>query len=471
MATTPAPLVWDFYREVGSDANAHVGGVVHYYDEASQTLFLNGGLKTRTADVDAGHWEESVLSSPSIFINEDAYTVLGLDHPSNGVLYGAATDGATLTFLRYIYTMDLSMLMESWSWVSQTDNAIAQFTGAVQNLGPDIFSFDVTLFQPGARITLSIMLGSSQEYRIGVAWLDECDYDISADTVEISGRNTVGYFLKDQTFDDNLTFENGASTTVESIFTYAGVKKFSVQPSTHVAKFVFKPEDTLLDGLATICAYYTGDVHEWKLLETPDGTLCLGYQNWLSTYLPNTHYSFNEGSDVFKRKTTKLSDSSYVKIRATGKYKNASNEEVELTPVTVPVNNFQYWALGAHRTKHLTAPDGFTQAELQTWAESQAAKYQYIGIGEDFTGPFRPQLIVGDIAEVVEGTEGTSLGVITEVRQVFSRKDGFKTEFSVDSGGVATDGSNYIVYSRAAEVSGFNRRQRVIDLVRYIAKK
>ena len=74
------------------------------------------------------------------------------------------------------------------------------------------------------------------------------------------------------------------------------------------------------------------------------------------------------------------------------------------------------------------------------------------------------------MAEVVEGEEGTSLGLITEVRQVFSRKDGFKTEFSVDSGGVVTDGANYVVYSRAAEVSGFNRRQRVIDLVRFISK-
>lgn len=471
MATTSAPLVWSFYRQVGADSSAHVVGNVHYYDEWSQTIFLNGGVKTRTAEVPDGHWKDSTLSDPSSFINHASYHAMGIDHPVNGVLYGAAVDGEHLVFQRYIYGMELSSLMESWSWMSQNDNAISQFSGSVQNVGPDVFSFDATLFQPGAKVTLGITMGDSEVYPIGVGWLDECDYDISADTVEISGRNTVGYFLKDQTFDDNLTFENGASTTVESIFTYAGVKKFSVQPSAHVAKFTFKPEDTLLDGLATICAYYTGDVHEWKLLEAPDGTLCLGYQNWLSTYLPNTRYSFNEGSDVFKRKTTKLSDSSYVKIRATGKYKNSNNEEVELTPVTVPVNNFQYWALGAHRTKHLTAPDGFTQAELQTWAESQAAKYQYIGIGEDFTGPFRPQLIVGDIAEVVEGTEGTSLGVITEVRQVFSRKDGFKTEFSVDSGGVSTDGTNYVVYSRAAEVSGFNRRQRVIDLVRYIAKK
>ena len=131
-------------------------------------------------------------------------------------------DGA-LTFLRYIYGMDLSHITESWNWTSQS--AIAQFSGAVQNLGPDIFSFDATLFQPGARIILKIMMGNSQPYPIGVAWLDECNYDIASETVDISGRNSIGYFLKDQTFDDETVWEDGASATVEAILTYAGLKK------------------------------------------------------------------------------------------------------------------------------------------------------------------------------------------------------------------------------------------------------
>lgn len=466
MAVTSAPLVWKFYRQVGSDVNAQVGGVVHYYDEWSQTIFLNGGMKTRTAEVPDGHWATSELN-PSFFLNAQPYTNLRQDHPSKGVLYFSATDGTTLTFLRYIYGMDLSHITESWNWTSQSDNAIAQFSGAVQNLGPDIFSFDATLFQPGARIILSVMMGNSQPYPIGVAWLDECNYDIASETVDISGRNSIGYFLKDQTFDDTYSFTGISSDIMTAILTYAGIKKINVQTGAGTMPFAFNPSDSLLDGIKEMLSAYTTSSSEWKILELPDGTVCVGYESWLANLLPNSYYSFDEGKDVFKRKTTKLSDSSYVAIRVTGK----DTSDVDLTPVTVDVNNFPYWSLGAHRTKHLTAPDGFTQAELQTWAEGQAEKYQYIGIGEDFTGPFRPQLIVGDVAEVVEGEEGTSLGLITEVRQVFSRKDGFKTEFSVDSGGVATDGANYVVYSRAAEVSGFNRRQRVIDLVRFIAKK
>lgn len=460
-------LVWDFYREVSGASE--VGAVEHYYDEESQSLYLNatGGLATQVAEIDDGHWVDSVPGNERI-ITDDTFEAIRLDHPSNGVLYFAATNGSTLTFLRYVYGMDVSAIAESWSWTSQNDNAIAQFSATLQNIGPDIFSFDASLFQPGARIILSIILGSSQAYQIGIAWLDELNnYDISADTVDISGRNSVGYFLKDQTFDDQYAYTGISSDIMASILAYAGITKTSIQTGSGTMPFTFSPSDAILDGIKTMLSAYTTTTKEWRMVELPDGTICVGYEAWISAVLPNNHYSFNEGRDVFKRKTSKASDSSYVAIRVTGK----GASDVDLTPVTVTVNNFQYWSLGSHRTKHLTAPDGFTQEELQAWAESQALKYQYIGIGEDFTGPFRPQLLVGDVAEVIEDDTGIALGLITEVRQVFSKKEGFKTEFSVDSGGVVTDGENYVIYSRAAEVSGFNRRQKIIDLVRYIAKK
>lgn len=466
MAASSAPLVWDFYRDVGADVDVKVGGVVHFYDEQAQSLFLNGGLKTRTSTVSDGQWKTAVMSEPSTFINTNPYTSLGLDHPCNGILYGVAAEAGKLVFLRYVYSMDISDLMDSWNWTSQNDNAIAQFSCSIQNLGPDIFSYDATLFQPGARITVAVRMGPSATYPIGVAWIDECNYDISADTVDLSGRNTVGRYLKDQTFDDLLEFTGLSSEIMANVLAYAGVTKCIIQPGEGTKPFIFEPSDTILDGIQTMLSFYTDSEHEWNLVELPDGTIVVGYANWRANYLPNSYYTFNEGSEVFKRKTTKLSDSSYTSLRVTGK--DANKED--LIPVMVPITNFKYWALGTHRTQHITAPEGLTQEGMQAWAEALAEKYQYIGIGEDFAGPFRPQLLVGDIAEVIDDEIGVSLGLITEVRQIFTRQEGFKTEFSVDSGGVMTDGDNYTVYSRAAEVSGFNRRQRIIDLVRFVAK-
>lgn len=464
MATTPNPLVWDCYRAV--DGAEKLGGVIHYYDELSQSIYLSSGLKTDVAAVPEGHWEtaESLVNTQ---ITADDFSLLRFDHPSNGTLYGVAYDGNELMFIRYIYGMDISQIVDSWSWLTQNDNAIAQFDSAVQNIDTEIFNSDSSLFQPGAKIRVHIFVGESTAYPIGTIWLDESGYGQLENTVKVSGRNTIGYYLKDQTFDDNTVFEGTTTEVVSAILEYAGITSFKIQSLETKKKFEFRPSDTLLSGIETILDFYTTVDEKMEIVELTDGTICVGFDYWISEYLPRNYYSFDDGREVFKRNTTRASDGSYSKLRVTGR----DADDNELDPVTVEVENFRYWSLGNHRTKHLTAPDGLTQAGLQTWAEAQAKILQYIGIAEEFVGPFRPQLVVGDIAEVVRDGTGTSLGVITQVKQAFDRQSGFLTEFSVDSGGVATDTDGQIVYSRSAKTYGYNRKQSIIDLVKYTAEK
>lgn len=477
MATTPCPLVWDFYRAVdGADS---LGGVIHYYDETAQSIYLSSGIKTDATVIPEGHWSTSEWTSGTQVTQDESISLLRFDHPSNGILYGVASDGNELTFLRYVYGMDISQIVDSWSWLTQTDNSIAQFDGTVQNIDADIFGIDASLFQPGARIRLHIFMGDSNAYPIGTVWLDESGYGKLDSTAKVSGRNSIGYFLKDQTFDDATVYEGNVSDILDAIMTYAGVTNYKIQPMDATNKFEFKPSDTLLSGIEKILDFYTTIEDRMEIVELVDGTICIGYDYWISEYLPRNYYSFDEGKEVFKRNTTRASDRSYSKIRATGRDADGN----DLTAVTVEVDNFRYWSLGKHRTKHVTAPDGLTQEGLQTWAEAQASILQYIGISEDLVGPFRPQLVVGDIAEVVHDGVGTSLGVITQIKQAFSRQNGFTTEFSVDSGGVATEAAmtyrldheavrgDAMVFSRSARVNGYNRKQNLIDMVRYTAEQ
>ena len=468
MATTPTPFVWEFNREFGNDTNAHVGGTLHYFDENAQELFLNAGLKTRTTTPVNGHWREYDLSpEPSEFIDTKTNTRLVLDHPSNGIVYGATTDGGTLTFIRYVYNMDLSKVIDSWSWKTQSDSYVAQLSANILNVGSDFFTETTSLFQPGAKLRLRVRFGDSQPFWIGVAYLDEVNFDVMSDVVDLTGRNSIGYFLKDQTFDEQYAYTGLSHVIAGTILTYAGITNHVIQEGSGDAAFKFKPETTLLDGLQEMSSYYTTAANAWTMLETSDGCVCIGYEDWLTTIEPNSIYQFKEEHDIFKRKTSKMIDGSYTSIRVTGK----GTDDKDLTPVTLPVNNFPNWTLGTHRTKHLTAPDGLTQEKLQAWAQNQANALQYVGIKEDFTSPFRPQLLVGDIAETVADNVGTKLGIITEVEQSFSKRDGFRTTFSVDSGGIYTDGSNYNVYTRIANINGYNRRQRIVDLVRLVSGK
>jgi hypothetical protein len=170
---------------------------------------------------------------------------------------------------------------------------------------------------------------------------------------------------------------------------------------------------------------------------------------------------------VIRRSTSKNADAAYTRIRVTGK----DPDGVDLDPVYADVPHFGFWALGAHKTKHITAPDGFTQEQLEDYAQAIASALQYVGIGEQFAGPLRPHLLCGDVASIYYNgdTESVDLGIINEIEHTFGDQ-GFWTMFSVDSGGSSTDGENYVI-SRSVALKGFNRRQTLADLISDIAKR
>lgn len=476
MASSPNPLVWDYsYR---ADDSTGLGGVVHYYDEQAQTLYTESdGFHTTYGDIPDGHWKQNPLSKYKR-INRSSYSKLRLDHAMNGTINLIGIDNGSLVYMRYAYAMDISSLLDSWSWGSQIDSPIQEFEGDVMNIGPLVYSDDLTLFQPGSRIRVGVRVGESDLYLIGQAWLDEANLAVDEAIISMSGRNTVGYWLRSQTVDND--YDKFTKSTVREIIIamldMGGVENYQVQsnPSTSiVGSFEFAPSDTLLDCINECMSYVTDEEYKMKMVELEDGTIMVGFENWLEAKYSNGYYVFDDTAEVFSRGTTKTVDGSYTQLRATGDKivvdADGNEEEVPLTPVIVPIENFKYWGLGPRRTVHEKYPGFGSQSELAKWAKARALAYQYIGIGEDFTGPFRPQMIVGDVATAKEGSVGTDLGLITEVRHVFSRSGGYITEFAVDSGGVKFDGSNYVVYSRAAEVHGVNRRQRIVDLVRIVA--
>lgn len=455
MAATSTPLIWDSHRSVG--AVDGLCGNVHYYDEAGQAIYLHGGIATQVTQVNDGHWDEAVYGS-EIVIDSTAYTLLTVDHPSNGVLHFAATDGTSLVYLRYLYAMDISDLIASGTWQEQTDNRVKQISLDVRNLGEEVFAASNTLFNPGAKLSLSFTAGDAEPYPIGTAYLDELTWDLYAETVPVSGRNSIGYRLSQQTMDGTTSITGTGDVVVRAILALAGITKIVTGPSDDTHTHTFRPEQTLLEALDQVCSYYD----PWRMAELPDGTIVIGYPWFISpTYQQNSTYTFDGGAQVFKRQTSKSADAAYTHLRVTGK----DGSGAELTPVTVAVSTWDYWDLGEHRTKHVAAPDGLTQAQLASYAASVADGMQYVGVGESFSGPLRPWLLVGDVAAVYYSGDSaaTSLGLITELTHRWG-DGGFFTDFSIDSGGKVTDASGYI-YTRNAALRGYNRRQRITDLI------
>ena len=455
MATTPHPLVWEFYRKV--EGAEGLGGVAHYWDEDSQSLWLSSGIQTNVASVPEGHWETSEVGE-TINIGSPAYTSLELDHAYNGVLFGVATLGNALVYLRYVYAVDCSHLISSGNLSLSNNNSVVQLKANLMNIKEDMFTNEATVFQPGARVLFKILAGDEIPMEMCTTFLDSVDFDSRSSTVPISGRNNIGFKLMQSTFDEVVEVTALPHDMARDICSRANITKLVIQTTDEAREFSFRADQTLMSGLEQICSLYPG----WKIMELPSGTIVMGYRTFVDGYQGNGYYVFEKGS-VFKRKTKRSCDAAYTKVRITGK----DIEGNDLEPVVVPVNNYKQWGLPPNKTYHESVPDGFTQAELQAYAELVAESIQYVGIGEDFTGSFQPQLCIGDIAAVDNG-DGTStaLGIITSIKHSFG-KSGYTTDFSTDSGGIlmepSVDGDEVTTMTRP--LNGYNRKQNLKDLI------
>lgn len=455
MAVTNNPLIWDFYRSV--EGVQGLGGVVHFYDEMSQSLWLSSGIKTNLANIPDGHWETATIED-TYNIGTPKYDSLVLDHAYNGVLFGVATLGSELVYLRYVYAFDCSDIVASGQVGYSNSNSVVQLKANLMNIKETIFMNDSTVFQPGAKVTLKILVGEEQPMDMCITYLDSVDYNSASNTVPISGRNTIGFKLMQSTFDEDTKVTAKPHEMAQAIATIGGIKTMFIENTDEQREFDFRADQTLMSGLEQICNLLPG----WKIVELPNGVIVMGSRAFVDSYQNNSYYIFDKGS-VFKRKTKKACDATYTKVRITGRDANG----VDLVPVVLNVNTYNQWGLPPNKTYHESVPDGYTQSELQEYAEFIAETIQYVGVGEDFSSSLQPQLSIGDVAATDNG-DGTStaLGLITSIKHSFG-KSGFITEFSTDSGGVLKEAFDISgdVITMTRPLNGYNRKQTIKDLI------
>ena len=464
MAVSPYPLVFEFSRKL--DNATGIGSPMSYYEGSAQDLYIqNGVLETVTYELIDGHWAETTPSSTVYSIESsklDTISKVRFDHVTNGTIYFSVGN----KIFMYRYAIDISPFITSWDYSMKSDSSVYQLNCEVQNINADLFADEASLFQPGGNINLRMCFGDSEPINICNTWIDECGYDVTQQTVKVSCRNFSGYFLKDQTLDEKLVFTDKTDTEViEELFSIAGVTNYEVEELTEIREYEFGISDNIIDSIGKV----TDNTANCYMLEDANGKIFVGTGEWLYDHFPNGVFVFDEGSDIFSRKTTRSIDAAYSYVMVSGKDANDN----DLTPVKVPVNMYTHWKVGKNKTNHITAPDGLTQAELQAYAEERALELQYLGINENIKMSIHPEILVGDVGAVKTGedaTEAVKLGLINEVSHSFSKDNGFQTSIVIDSGGVYSDrGTN--LYSQAAKVFGYNRRQNILDIIRMTAEK
>ena len=456
---------WGGYRRLSADSNTdYSGGFIGYQDGVVQSLFpevengesilISQKAESLPIDVSNTPWSINALFE-TYTLPERVDGVLVAPFTNNEVFFCIKTAGGNtgLRLFRYSPFKVISNLIDTGTWYSQNDNSIEQCTLSIMNTGDECIRAKSTLYQPGMHISISVSMGDSEPLGIGTAYIDEVDYSEREQFISISGRNRTGYQLSETTFGSHRTWSGLMHEIEGGMLELAGVTDYECQVSS-VRTVIIVPNDhrTIKDGVERMLAYGTRIMHE-----TPNGKIVIGEPAWIkANWFENGTYQFEAEKEVFSRNTRLNADAAYYQVCV------FDPDEV-LTDVYLDIPHYNNWNIPSSKIYYEAKPEGAsTQAELDAKANELALRMQNVGITETFDSPFRPYLLVGDIAEIYyTSTARTSvLGLITDVTHTFG-KQGFSTQFTVDSGGAVVDGVSY-----SQGVYGFTRQQRMMDYVK-----
>ncbi len=409
---------------------------VHFPNTQAQVFYLNNGLLMGrpTNKIDNGKWND-VAFQDNVNVNPDS----NMEHFAVDALQGFGLIGGYLQsdenkhkMIIYELALEMDIYLKNGSIKHSINNPISSFTLTLEN--PDsgnpehpgnvAINEENSLLSPGAKVSFKFSMGDSDEIDLGVFYLDRSNYRLITEIANADGRNLIGKALKDQTLDEAYsTGYNYIHLIIEALLQHAHLDSGQYIIETSPAKnwFDFKPN---MDHVAALDEIFKATIN-WKMEEHPDGTIIIGSPTYPSFLQKNT-YTFHRNKDIFSREIARDDIAAYRRVCI-------HNSDFSIA-IYKDAQSYTGWNLQANKTLYVQVPDGTSTANATAYAIEIANRLENVGKIETFVGPMRPQIIPGDGATIIEKNGSKSLGLITEVTHNFG-KNGYNTEFSVDSGG------------------------------------
>ena len=333
--------------------------------------------------------------------------------------------------------------------------------------GDSMFAPSIPL-HPEMKMKILVKYGpletADEQVTIGYVIVDEISWD-DGETVTISGTNHIGHCLSNRYMGETIELTGVCQEVGATIMEIAGVTDYAITLGDYIWTYTYKSSDTCLSALEQMYPIFPkagNGTPGFGILEMPSGKVVFGYWYTRNTYLPYGDYYPTE-SDIYSISLRYNSDKCYGKVWATGK----AADGFDLKDVVLTVRNFGNWQISPNKI-YFADFNGYTHQDLLAdWADTVAKELENQGMTSDISGPMRPQLTVGDIAHITVENVGFNPEVITSITHHIGM-DGFSTDYTCDSGGVygAITG-----WSSAAKANGYNRRQKLADIVKEIAEQ
>lgn len=211
-------------------------------------------------------------------------------------IFGVWTRDATEDFSEqqrfgiYEALSDVSRFLENGNISTSHDNAISSISLDLLNPNGKLNNETKAQIVPGMKIELMFSMGDSEDYPMGVFYVDRTSFEVGGN-LKVDGRNLTGKLLKDQSFNDFNKFKIQAiEITVKAILQFAGIERFKVQESNMEVGAEFPNDMDLLTGLKE----FIGIKPSWIITETLGGEVLIGDPN---TFFPLqslfSKYEFN----------------------------------------------------------------------------------------------------------------------------------------------------------------------------------
>ena len=403
--------------------------------------FLYGTPSDRLdGDFSSPLWQDSVNVNPK---NDTELGNLELKTLSGFGIVGCFKTPYAQKLLIHEYMFEMERYLDSGSIKFSMDTPIASFTLSLDNPindnpeyeGNVAISEKSSLLSPGSKVLFEFLIGDSEPYPMGTFYVDRSSFELLGESISVDGRNIIGKALGDQSFDEeNIYPYQLLHLALKDILYKANISsdEMLVQNTTLSAGYQFDYEMSFIEGIQEILKA----LDNWQIKELVDGTVVIGAASYAG-FTSNSTYTFYRNKDIFTRNIVRDDQESYRRVCV-------HNQDYSIK-VYRDVETYTGWNLQANKTLYINVPEGTALSDAESYAAQIADSLQYVGKIESFTGPFRPQIILGDEAVIVDSEASASLGLITEITHRFG-KDGFYTDFTVDSGGKLGKGrlSDYI---------------------------
>jgi hypothetical protein len=398
--------------------------VIHTSDNLLRFIYLttDGTVVGSTADPVLGLYDSLTYTETGRISPDEMVSCPSIKKVAHYGAYGFWSADGDHRFVMYMLPTDITNSFIDGSVKFSIGSEVSQMSCTLLNIKGALLNRYRAFVTPGTKMELYFSLGNSGEITLGIFYIDRASVSYPDEKVSVSARNAIGKLLKEQTFNEDNTFEETTlQLNLQKILRLAEVENFFVGDSTKAWKLRFEPDVTILDGIKRVISLLDG----WKVDETANGVIGVAAATDARFDQPSV-YTFERDKTCWSYSVEYDDSEAVSRVCVT-----CANPE---NTVYATVPRSKWWVQPSHRTTYVTAADGATLAEITAMAEGLAQTIAISGRQESFVGIFTPQLTIGAEVRIVSGAKTETIGTVTDVAHNFGR-GGFYTAFTVDSGG------------------------------------